>query len=305
MYKMQRVVSECMDYEMFIERVLLLISEELGNQFSVSRHYAKKNNDTLRCGVTIEKYNEKIDGLNTVPTIYLEEYYAMYKEGHGITEIVHDIIQTYYECRHTISVTKRDIEFNSVKDKICFMLVNREMNQNTLCSRPHRSFLDLAVIYYIYLFQDERGAATIPIKLDLMTEWGINEEILWKLAYENTRNIHTPSLKPMRAVLHEITGRVILNPAKMFVLSNENKLFGLTSMIYEGTLQRIATILQSSYYIFPSSIHECVILIDNGEEDPNTFNEMVREINQTEVRAEEVAANHFYYYNWEKNKLQY
>lgn len=305
MYKKQNGVSECMDYEIFIERILILVSAELGSQFSVNWHYAKKNNDTLRCGVTIEKHGEKTEGLKTAPTIYLEEYYSMYKAGYEISEIVHNIIQTYYECRHTISVSKEDFELNSVRDKICFMLVNREMNQNMLCSRPHRSFLDLAVIYYIYWFQDERGIATVPINFDLLVKWGINEEDLWELAYRNTRNIHYPSLKPMRAVLYEKTGRIYLDPAQMFVLSNVNNVYGLTSIIYGGTLQRIATILQSSYYIFPSSIHECIILISNGNEDPDALNEMVREINQNEVEEEEIVANHIYYYNMKQNKIQY
>lgn len=294
----------CRDYTEFVETIIQMVSKQMGERFRVTKYQTGKNNGTFRCGVMIVVLDKQTEYVSCEPIIYLEEYYDYYKEGMELSEIARLVIHIYYECTQPFQFTREDFLFENMKGRICFMLVNRDLNQSALLTRPHRPFLDLAVIYYILLFQEEDGIATIPINNALMDKWGVDENILWQLAYDNTKRIQTPSLQSMQQVLCELTGRY-WGASPTLVLSNTSRTYGAASILYKEGLQCLADIIESSYYIFPSSIHECILYVDRGEADKTMLDEMVRDINQTQVSAEEVLADHIYYYDWEKKELQY
>ena len=58
----------------------------------------------------------------------------------------------------------------------------------------------------------------------------------------------------------------------------------------------IGEILQRDYYVLPSSVHEVVIVPYSSGLDIRELDEMVREINVTQVAEEEVLSSHAYLY---------
>ena len=293
------------DYVEFVEAVFQMVSEKMGEAYEIEKIQTKKNNDTPRWGLMITKLQRVSEYVACNPTIYLEEFYENYQDVLDMDEVVQNVIYTYYECVDRFQLKKGFFEFDNLKDRICFKLVNYEMNQETLLDRPYRQFLDLAVVYYVFLHVDSYGSATIPVNNDLMQKWGTDEDELWELAYENTRDMLTPQMKSMKATLHELTGKIFEEVAPLFVLSNNYRLFGATSILYQEILQTIAEIYESNYYILPSSIHECIIYLDEGVMNKDELDMMIQEINQTQVEVEEVLANHAYYYDREKQEIQY
>ena len=61
--------------------------------------------------------------------------------------------------------------------------------------------------------------------------------------------------------------------------------------------------LGADYYVLPSSVHEVMIVPDDGGFDSGELEEMVREINATQVAPEEVLSDHIYYYNCGEGRL--
>lgn len=76
----------------------------------------------------------------------------------------------------------------------------------------------------------------------------------------------------------------------MYVITNESKLFGATSMLYEETLYELAEKIGSDLYILPSSIHE-VIAVSADFGSPDEWAEMVYESNMDQVDINDRLSN--------------
>ena len=113
--------------------------------------------------------------------------------------------------------------------------------------------------------------------------------------------------KPMRIVIDELMGNpcnnLIQSDDIMFVLTNSLRSFGAICILYEDVLFHIGNLLRENYYILPSSIHEVIIIPESQAPCKETLNEMITEINETQVEIEDVLSDHVYYYNREKKEL--
>jgi hypothetical protein len=89
---------------------------------------------------------------------------------------------------------------------------------------------------------------------------------------------------------------------QMYVISNEKKINGAVSMLYEDVLYDLAEKLGSDLYILPSSVHE-VIAISATMGDPNELADMVTEINMGQVALDERLSNQVYHYDKELRKV--
>ena len=61
-------------------------------------------------------------------------------------------------------------------------------------------------------------------------------------------------------------------------------------------MEMVGEILQRDYYILPSSVHEVVILPYSREISKREMDDMVKDINETQVAEEEVLSDHVYLY---------
>ncbi len=90
---------------------------------------------------------------------------------------------------------------------------------------------------------------------------------------------------------------------RMYVLSNPEKLFGAAAMLYPQELGRFAEQVGASLYLLPSSVHEIIMIPDDGFQDKEALLKMVTEINDTQVDPEEVLASAIYYYDRKKSEI--
>lgn len=90
----------------------------------------------------------------------------------------------------------------------------------------------------------------------------------------------------------------------MYVLSNMGGIQGAACILYPNLLRDFARASQSDLFIIPSSVHECLILPDADPADGRQIKEMIREINKTEINAEEVLSDNLYIYEQCTNKLR-
>ena len=89
---------------------------------------------------------------------------------------------------------------------------------------------------------------------------------------------------------------------KMWVISNNVKINGACSMLYDDVLQDVAKKVGSDLYILPSSVHETIaISVNMGE--PYELAQMVNDINMSQVSLDERLSNQVYHYDKELHKL--
>ena len=90
----------------------------------------------------------------------------------------------------------------------------------------------------------------------------------------------------------------------IYILTNQDKLNGASVSAQEGVLEKVAELLGTNYYVLPSSIHELLILPDNGSMQLSELEAMVREVNATQVAPEDRLSDKVQYYDRETKLLQ-
>ena len=199
-----------MTYQEFKENVTTVIQNRLGSNVKVTIQEIIKNNDTHYDGLTILS-----NQLNISPTIYLNFYFKQYLKGRSLEEICHGILSVYEENKPSGNI---DISFftnyEQVKKRIVFKLINYEQNKNLLQKIPHIKILDLAIIFNCLVDADETGNATILIYNQHLSLWNITKDDLYHLAMKNTPALLTYELRDMSDVLIELMAGVPCNSMK-------------------------------------------------------------------------------------------
>lgn len=88
----------------------------------------------------------------------------------------------------------------------------------------------------------------------------------------------------------------VIGESGMYVLTNMTSCNGAGAMFCNELLEKIQTKLDCDFYLLPSSIHEVIIVPDEGGYDRSELDAMVRTINATEVDANDRLADHVFYY---------
>lgn len=294
-----------MNYQQFIEEVERRVKEKIkGNEtITVYIHTAVKNNGKERKGITV---SEK--GIHISPTIYLEEYFQQFQEGKPIEKIVEKILQFYEEvkCSHPCEESLLQ-NYEELKGKFACKLIHRGKNEKLLNDIPYVPWMDLAIVVFVLLEVSPYGTATVLVRKEHLEIWGLTEAQLFDEAKKNTPILLPYQFCPMRKLLREICPYAVdegeEEEESLYVLSNKLRSFGAASMLYEGILEKVGQKLGENYYILPSSIHEVIVVPESKSPVKQDLEEMVREINETQVEEEEVLSDRVYYFSRKENRL--
>ncbi len=294
-----------MNYQQFIEEVERRVKEKIkGNEtITVYIHTAVKNNGKERKGITV---SEK--GIHISPTIYLEEYFQQFQEGKPIEKIVEKILQLYEEvkCSHPCEESLLQ-NYEELKGKFACKLIHRGKNEKLLNGIPYVPWMDLAIVVFVLLEVSPYGTATVLVRKEHLEIWGLTEAQLFDEAKKNTPILLPYQFCPMRKLLREICPYAVdegeEEEESLYVLSNKLRSFGAASMLYEGILEKVGQKLGENYYILPSSIHEVIVVPESKSPVKQDLEEMVREINETQVEEEEVLSDRVYYFSRKENRL--
>lgn len=189
-----------MDYKDFLEYIKKGVAGFVGMQAAVSINRVMKNNSVYLDGLCIME-----QGKNISPTIYVNHYYEEYKEGKKLQDIVTSIIDIFEKARVSGNMDVDFFtEFDRVKGKIVYRLINREQNKELLEQIPHIDYLDLAIVFYCMITNDCIGNATITIYNRHMEMWETDVDVLYELAKINTPKLLQGEIKSMDAIMKEL-----------------------------------------------------------------------------------------------------
>jgi len=300
-----------MDYEVFKE----VVKENLLD------YMPEKYQDSEMRVDSVEKINRKMDGLSLrlegggsiSPTIYISDMYKEYLRTGDLQETMQNAAEAMDKAFQQTVLPPLDLQ--AAKDNIIFQLVNTIQNEDMLQKMPHREFQDLSIIYRWVVSMDEKGFSSTMINNNLAKELGMGEEQLFKAAAENTRRILPPTVKSMNEVMREMFIADGMPPSMadlmigemepeqtMWVISNECKISGAASMLYEDKLHKLAEKVGSDLYVMPSSVHE-VIAVSVNMGEPEQLAQMVAEINMDQVELGERLSNQVYHYDKDLRKI--
>lgn len=319
-----------MELQKFTEKTVKALREYYGKDVEIRSHSIYKNNGILLQGICVLE-----QGMNIAPTVYLNDFLDKYEEGELFGNIIREIVKIIDKNQVT---NQLDVDFfmdyEQVKKKLVLRLINLEKNEELLKHVPYLKFKDLAIVCHCIMITEEIGTGSILIHNHHLETWGILEDTLLQDAFKNSPVIEPYSIlkisemmknilrETVKEQIDEICGEdseykeALLESTMenmireieekhipMFVLTNQNRYYGAACLVYPDMLEKIGEMLQDDFYILPSSVHEVIFLGKKGCMDSAALNEMIEEINKTQVEEEEWLSDHAYLYERKGKKF--
>lgn len=296
-----------MNEKEFIEKVTIAVKDILGETYQVDFFPVRKNNGIIANSICVGNKEERVR-----VNIYVEEFYQDYLEHGDVKKSVVEIT-SYIKEHHIPKEQGEDIKqmisnWDVVKRYVHPALLSKSKNQELLQNMPNRPFLDLAIVYMIHIPQ-EGMHGVIKINKGMIKLWGISEEEIYQTAMENQKE-EGYGIKSLGEIVdsmgialeEEVTEDLGLCP--MYVLSNQENFYGAAGILDDSLLAGFAEKVQKNLYLLPASIHEFIIVLDEGKTNVEELNGMVKEINESVVRTQEILEDHVYYFDREEKKIK-
>jgi len=304
--------QEKLSCETFANALRCQVTKRLGTRYQVEQTQVQKNN-----GVRKETLLIREESAECAPSFYLEEMYRSYCAGQPVDALAEHIVETVKEenCGG-IQESPRILEKEWFEERLFLRLVNFEKNKEQLETAVYVKVLDLAAVFYVLTEQSEDGIKSfcLPKSAWLRAELGTAEEYYDKILKNTERLFPFEIMRMEEGLLLCMQGEEGETPDWLkkelefikqeekkplfYIVTNHAKVNGAVAVLYQGVLERLAEQFMTGFYIIPSSVHEVLLLLES-KETAQELNQMVREVNETQVAPEEVLSDHVYFYKRE------
>ena len=276
-----------------------MIINELRN-----RGYVAELTDVIKNGV--ECHGIIMGNGNIRPTIYVDEYLD-YSDDR-LYEVVNNVIWTYENSkREPFRVnTQKITDWSYVKNNLQLCL-QKKGNEDIV----KRNFLDLEqYVRVVVKTNADRSIGSFKIKPEHLKMFGVTKEQLFNAAWDCTKPtiVEEDMVEVMSNIMHMTETEIISmmgDAPRQIVLTNKSKIHGAIAMCDTWLLTEIANKFESDLTILPSSIHEIIVMPIIKETNILILNDMVKEVNKTEVAPEEVLSNHAYIFDRDTREISW
>ncbi len=299
---------EITNFTTLTEELTNCVQEVLGSDYIIESREVEKMN---------EKYNAlMVKPLGSVIGVNLNAtaLFGTYEDGKDFDSIVSEAVnvaKTALDASPEFNVESlRD--YSIMRQKLAMEVVSSEINRDLLQTVPHKDIEDMAIVNRFVLDPIHgQGVGTILVTNQMLDGYGITAEELHKDALEmapKNRPIEIMGITETLArsmgdeAIEELGLCVPPEEERMYVASVEGNIHGACVLAYEEFMDKAAEKIGGSFYILPSSIHELLLIPDNGLFELSALDHMVREVNATTVSPSEKLTDNVYQYDCE-NKI--
>ena len=206
---------------------------------------------------------------------------------------------------------EHDIEtmtWEEVREHLSVAAVDVSMHRQELKEIPHREADGLAVYPQLETDVNDDMVNSRAVTYKMAERWGLTPDQVLDEALAVAQERHPLRIEALGAVLQEMMPfedmPAPVPDAGLVMLSNRQSFLGAGALFYPGALDQAAEKMGGSFYILPSSKHEVLLYRDDGSRERAGLEEMVRSINESEVKPEDVLSNTVYHYDAASRKLE-
>lgn len=304
-----------MNFEEFINTIKDTIKEYLPEDYRDAEVNILENRklNTNYTGLTVTR-----EGDTLAPTINLNNLFDSYSKHpeHSITAVMQEVASVIQHTPETFDIG-RIMDYDRVKKNLFMRLSAAEKNKDLLEHAPHIRKEDLAITFHIMLDQSDKGTATTMINDNMMEAYGIDLDQLYQDALLNSPVICPAQIENMGEAL----SRMMIEDMKsagappeliqemekdlkesnkdnpMTIITNDRLVDGASAIFYPGVMDLVGERMQGDYFILPSSVHETLVVPDDGRVSLQELTDMVKEVNMTQVNPEDQLTDQVYHYD--------
>lgn len=304
-----------MNFEEFINTIKDTIKEYLPEDYRDAEVNILENRklNTNYTGLTVTR-----EGDTLAPTINLNNLFDSYSKHpeHSITAVMQEVASVIQHTPETFDIG-RIMDYDRVKKNLFMRLSAAEKNKDLLEHAPHIRKEDLAITFHIMLDQSDKGTATTMINDNMMEAYGIDLDQLYQDALLNSPVICPAQIENMgealsRMMIEDMKSagappEVIQEMEKdlkesnkdnpMTIITNDRLVDGASAIFYPGVMDLVGERMQGDYFILPSSVHETLVVPDDGRVSLQELTDMVKEVNMTQVSPEDQLTDQVYHYD--------
>ncbi len=242
------------------------------------RGYKAELQNSIKNGVVVEGIRLATD-TNVSPIIYTDD---LLKDNASVDEIVNKVIEIFErnKCLDFNPEVFLDLEFFIAH---VYIAVQKTSNEDLVKRESELEGIEC----YLYVRSDKEGENySVKVTEKILEHVGITENLAWKYALSNTEK--DTKIESMAKVLAESIGmeysEEMEGPTPFYVVSNNCKVKGASGILCKGKLAEYAERWNSKkIVVLPSSVNEMIIMPYADDIDMQMMNDMVRDVNMSEV----------------------
>lgn len=289
-----------MDFETFMNETIKEMRDRFPD-FDINKQEVSKLQGESYTGMAVRPENSEIG-----VTLNLQDYYKALGFGMFLEDVMDSVERSVVSAvRHMPHYDARVLEdYDRMKDALTVDLVPVAGNEEKLAQIPHKNVEDMALVYRFEEESSVYGSASILVTNEMLDVYDITADQLhedaMKAAVQNRpAKLHNMN-DVMRDMMGDMSGLVPMNePSPLWVATVEGGQNGAGVIQYPGFLDQAAEALGGDFYVLPSSVHEVLLVADDGSMELGYLEKMVRSVNETEVSPAERLSNNVYHYDSE------
>lgn len=245
--------------------------------------------------------------------------------GNGMAAPVFNLEPVYEEAQRTgsfdrilngleekISEVLRDMpqigiedlnSYDQAKENLIMQVIPIKGNEERLAEMPHRNMEDMAVVYRVMMETGHTGNQMSYLITDsVMRGYGVTPEQLHADAVQNMEKKTPYSIRPLFNVLAGMNPFMMDEPMPepdntLFVATNALGVYGAGAIALPGFMEDAKDAMKGNFFVLPSSIHEVLLLKDDGKVNYHELIDMVTAINAAEVAPADRLTDNVYHYD--------
>lgn len=156
--------------------------------------------------------------------------------------------------------------------------------------------------YHIKVDIPGDGMGSTLVTNSLLEQYGITAEQLHEDAMKNSQEMMPVKIAPMATLLSGVPEEEAMLDGQlpMMVITNQELMFGASAMFYPEAMDQLAEKMGGDYFILPSSVHEIIAIPNDSNSNVQDLEQMVHEINSTQVEPKAQLSDRVYHYDARK-----
>lgn len=277
--------------------------------------YKKAADRPVSAGDQILVEFENINGEQELYGLHVKELYKHYLSGVSLEEISSTVLKQLNIARKTDlkEIIEHLHNYESAKNDLFIRLLNLERNKEKLDGFIYRTVGDIALVLYMRMGQIGYCTTSIKIPGKIVKIWGLDAETVFQNALLNTLCISPPRIYCWEKLIfdEDYDGENFMSPISDFqmkkdavgnCLSTSSRTNGAVAIFLPGVAKRLGELLEHSFYMVFTSIHEVMIHVDT-EVDPEDLSEVLRETIREATPEEDFLTYRIYHYDRDTHKF--
>ena len=231
-------------------------------------------------------------------------YNQMVDQGKSFQEVADDLIT--HAADIIVDMPKIDVNdltnYDQMKNTLVVQVIPTDRNADMLADIPHKDIEDMSLVYRMQIDQNETDTSSVLITNEMLENYGITVDQLHQDAMDAAVINNPATFRSMQEVLSDLMGMPAemmppMDGPQMYVASVESSLNGAGVIAYPDFMNQVAEQVGGDFFVLPSSVHEVLVVPDDGSIDRHDLESMVREVNASEVLPKDQLSDNVYHYD--------